>query len=213
MAGIPVCAAPPAVVTTLQRVGADSEQYNLVFEAVRLMQLPPVDGFRRTVPHSRFFPLLNFHAVFNASDVQGAYDGNNLGCSTVPGVKQALVCDSELELGDCAPCGAKGKRNVIVIAFINDARYGGTAIRNDDDRDGDGLATLTKVAVFSTRWWTEHPRDKRQFASLFLHELAHAWMFLWDEYDLVKRGGRYPICGTPIPPTRLTGWRTVSTQD
>eukprot|EP01065_Artemidia_motanka_P002289 TRINITY_DN11072_c0_g1_i1.p1 TRINITY_DN11072_c0_g1~~TRINITY_DN11072_c0_g1_i1.p1 ORF type:complete len:2125 (+),score=494.96 TRINITY_DN11072_c0_g1_i1:74-6448(+) len=205
---------PDTNTTTIQRVGPDHEHYNLVFlsagyterqrdlfradvdEAVKLLQLPPVEGYRRTVPHSRFFPLLNVHAVFQPSAVQGAYQGNNVQCGTIPGIADALQCNMflALEIANCAPCGTKGKRNVLTVVFINDERYGGAATRNDDQ--------FMKVGVFSTRWWTEHPRDKRQFSSLFYHELAHAWFFLYDEYDIAKRTGGYAprqLYPYPIP--------------
>eukprot|EP01062_Namystynia_karyoxenos_P025960 TRINITY_DN20321_c0_g1_i1.p1 TRINITY_DN20321_c0_g1~~TRINITY_DN20321_c0_g1_i1.p1 ORF type:complete len:2147 (+),score=578.94 TRINITY_DN20321_c0_g1_i1:79-6519(+) len=202
-------------IKTLQRVGPDEDHYNLVFvsagyqkhqaslymhdveEAVKLLQYPPVEGFRKSVPHSRMFPLFNVHAIYEESEAQGANPGNNIDCGTIPGIAQALKCNIYLamEVSACAPCGSRGKRNVITVVFINDERYGGTATRQDG---GDYL----KVGVFSTRWWTSHPRDKRQFASLFFHELAHAWFFLWDEYDIAARTGGYApnnLYPYPIP--------------
>ena len=216
-----------------------------VREAVEFMKIPSRagGGFAATVSFARYASLLNIFSVYQPSAMRGAHHpssgtvvDNNLDCTygdvRAGSPERMLSCNMEkvTALAGTAPCGALGKKNVVVVTLIYSARYGGAGLYHR--RSG---GTVYRQASFFNGYLSHTTPDgvqkdatdteMRNFASLFFHEVGHAYANLFDEYNFgaSSRGGvvSTPNCENDLSKVRWGGWiqeasmdqfRTVSAQ-
>eukprot|EP01063_Lacrimia_lanifica_P022821 TRINITY_DN30337_c0_g1_i1.p1 TRINITY_DN30337_c0_g1~~TRINITY_DN30337_c0_g1_i1.p1 ORF type:complete len:1272 (+),score=408.63 TRINITY_DN30337_c0_g1_i1:41-3856(+) len=164
------------------------------------MQIPPTEGFVRSVPFARYTSMLNVFTVWQESPQTGASKpksgrqvNNNLDCQYGDGQsspERMLTCNSDKvqALANFAPCGADGRQNVVVVTLVNDGDYGGAAThhkRNDKNN------TIYRHAWFFNGYLqnkqdpnSDPPTRGDDYASLYFHEVGHAYSNLNDEYDI-----------------------------
>ncbi|KAJ9469326.1 Caltractin [Diplonema papillatum] len=231
--------------TTLQTAGPVTSQNNVVFlssgytaaeeaqfhervdEIVDFLKLPArvSTGFANSVAFARYASLINIFSVFEPSPGSGASRpstnlvvDSNLECtygdpsSSEP--ERLLSCNMEKAsaLASTAPCGAEGKVNVVVVTIVNSDLYGGAGLYYKRSS-----GTTYRHASFF-RGFGETGRDV-DYASLFFHEMGHAYANLYDEYsfEMTSRGDPVttPNCAPAADPSgvRWAGWITLGSSD
>ena len=232
--------------TTMQQAGPVETQNNLIFlsagykaseekrflsdtdKALGYMKLPEsaLEGFKYSVPFARYASILNIFRVFQPSVDSGAdvprlgvKVNNNLACSygnPESDVERLLSCNMEkvADLASTAPCGALGKTNVVVVSLVNHNIYGGSGVYHART-DG----TTFRQAAFFNGYLVEGQTDKQKsnFASLFFHEVGHAYANLFDEYsfDSNSEGEQkiLPNCAFTKSKVPWQGWIDLRSSD
>eukprot|EP01060_Flectonema_neradi_P004449 TRINITY_DN12880_c0_g1_i3.p1 TRINITY_DN12880_c0_g1~~TRINITY_DN12880_c0_g1_i3.p1 ORF type:complete len:1395 (+),score=214.47 TRINITY_DN12880_c0_g1_i3:1956-6140(+) len=233
--------------STMQQAGPVETQNNLVFlssgyqasdedrfnsdttAALEFMKLPETasEGYKFSVPFARYASILNVFRVFQPSEDAGASVprtgtnvNNNLDCSygnpESGEVERMLSCNMEKvsDLASTAPCGAIGKKNVVVVSLVNHDIYGGAGMYHER-RDG----TTFRQASFFNGYLVPNPSDKQKanFASLFFHEVGHAYANLFDEYsfDTSSRGEQRTLPNCAYSKTNIPwqGWIDLRSSD
>ena len=220
---------------TLQSSGPITTQNNIVFlssgylesqeqlffdncdEAIQYMQQPP-GAFANSIAFARYASVLNVFGVFQPSDEEGATHPssglvvkNNLDCtygSPLDGnPERMLACDMEKvsDLASTSPAGAYGKTNVVVVTLVNAPHYGGAGMFHRRASEG----TVYRQASFFNGYLGTQGNETN-FASLFFHEVGHAYANLFDEYSFgsSSRGQDTvsPNCAFSSSSVKWSGW-------
>eukprot|EP01065_Artemidia_motanka_P038406 TRINITY_DN4725_c0_g1_i1.p1 TRINITY_DN4725_c0_g1~~TRINITY_DN4725_c0_g1_i1.p1 ORF type:complete len:1183 (+),score=378.45 TRINITY_DN4725_c0_g1_i1:308-3550(+) len=199
-----------------------------VSTALEFIKLPSSTGFAEfgsSVALTRYVSMFNVFAVWQPSNGEGATRpnppapdvpvtvDNNLECryGGVDGQPERMLsCNMELveSLATTAPCGASGKRNVVVVTIVNSGVYGGGGLYHERS-DG---SVRRQAAFFNGFLNTASTVSdaKQKWASLFFHEVGHALADLYDEYSFgtSSRGEpvKVPNCATSQQSPPWSSW-------